>query len=308
MWTRSGWVDVVDVDGVGYRAAARGGISRGISRIDSPQGGVDNPGVGIELLGPLRVDGTVVALQRRDQVVLSALAVRSGEVLSADQLAEALWGETPPASWPKQIHGWVLGCGARFGAGLIETTPAGYRLTVGDGELDCHRFEELIARGRSLAADGECDRAAVAFGRALELWRGGPFDVLDGWSPGRIEAARLDELRLSAEESLLDARLAAGEHRDVVAVAEARVAEAPLREHRWAILATALYRCGRQADALRAFKRAPATPLSSSSASNPVPNWSRWSRRSCVQDEALLVAPGAADDLRALPVQGAGAL
>ena len=80
-----------------------------------------------------------------------------------------------------------------LGAGVIETTTAGYRLTVADGDFDCHRFEELIARGRALAADGECDRAAVAFGRALELWRGAPFDVLDGWSPGRIEAARLDE-------------------------------------------------------------------------------------------------------------------
>ena len=246
--------------------------------------------MGIELLGPLRVDGTVVALQRRDQVVLSALAVRSGDVLSADQLAEALWGETPPGSWPKQIHGSVLRLRRSLGAGVIETTSAGYRLAVGDGELDCHRFEELIARGRALSADAECDRAAVAFGRALELWRGAPFDVLDGWSPGRIEAARLDEMRLSAEESLLDARLAAGEHRDVVATAEARVAEAPLREHRWAILATALYRCGRQADALRALRTARLT-LVEQLGIEPGAELVALEQAILAQDEALLAVP-----------------
>jgi hypothetical protein len=137
----------------------------------------------------------------------------------------------------------------------------------------------LIARGQVLAGDGECDRAAVTFGRASALSRGAPFDVLDGWSPGRIEAARLGELRLSAEERLLDARLAAGEHRDVVAVAEARVAERPLREHRWAILATALYRCGRQGDALRALKQARRT-LVEELGVEPGTDWWRWSSRS----------------------------
>jgi WD40 repeat protein/DNA-binding SARP family transcriptional activator len=212
--------------------------------------------VGIELLGSLRVDGDDVPLQRRDQVVLSALAVRPGEVLSADQLAEAMWAGSPPASWPKQIHGSVLRLRRALGSELIETTAAGYRLAVPENELDRGQFEELVARAGAFASDGELDRAAVAYDRALELWRGAPFDVLDGWSPARIEAARLEELRLAAEESVLDLRLASGQHREVVAAAEARVAEWPLREHRWAILATALYRCGRQADALRALKQA----------------------------------------------------
>ena len=244
----------------------------------------------IELLGPLRVDGTVVALQRRDQVVLSALAVNAGEVLSADQLAEALWGETPPASWPKQIHGSVLRLRRTLGAAAIETTSAGYRLTAGDDDLDRHHFEELIASGHSLAADGESDRAAVAFGRALQLWRGAPFDVLDGWSPGQIEAARLEELRLLAEESLLDARLAAGEHRDVVAIGEARVAEQPLREHRWAILAMALYRCGRQADALRALRSARQT-LVEQLGIEPGAELVALEQAILAQDETLLAVP-----------------
>ncbi len=187
----------------------------------TPAAAVDNRRVGIELLGPLRVDGDSGSLQRRDQVVLSALAVDAGEVLSADQLAAASWGEP---------HRLVAETGSRqrvavtpdVRRGAIETTPSGYRLTVPADGLDTHRFEELIVHGRSLAAGGECDRAAVTFGRALALCGRLEFDVVDGWSPGRIEAARLDELRLSAEERLFDARLAAGEHRDVVAHAEVR--------------------------------------------------------------------------------------
>ena len=213
----------------------------------------------IELLGPLRVDGEGVSLQRRDHVVLLALSVRAGDVVPADRLAEALWGEAVPPSWPKVVQGCVLRLRRRFGQALIETAPAGYRLTVTEEALDTWRFEELIQRGHLLVAAGEYDRAAVGFGRALELWRGRPFDVLDSWSPGQIEATRLEELRRTAEESVLEARLHSGEHREVVPIAEARVSEEPLREHRWALLALALYRCGRQADALRALKRARST-------------------------------------------------
>ena len=212
--------------------------------------------MGIEVIGALRVGGLTPSLQRRDQVVLCALALRSGEVLGADRLAEALWGEEPPRSWSKVVQGCVLRIRRALGPSAIETTTAGYRLTLADDEIDSRNFEELVDRGVSLVATGEFDRAAVVFSRALDLWRGPPFDVLDSWLPGRIEAARLDELRRSTEERLLDARLASGEHRDVVAIAEVRVAEEPLREHRWATLAIAQYRCGRQADALRSLRRA----------------------------------------------------
>jgi hypothetical protein len=114
----------------------------------------------------------------------------------------------------------------------------------------------LLDRGRHFVNTGEAERAASTFASALGLWRGSPFDELDCWGPGRNEAARLEELRRSAEEDLLEVRLAAGEHRHVVADAELCVAEEPLRERRWAMLATAQYRCGRQGDALRSLRQA----------------------------------------------------
>ena len=102
---------------------------------------------------------------------------------------------------------------------------------------------------------GQPHRAASSFAAALALWRGTPFEDLVEWEPGCSESTRLDQLRLSAEEELLDARLAAGEHVAVAAAAEPLVASEPLRERRWEILVTAQYRCGRQAEALRSLAR-----------------------------------------------------
>ena len=211
--------------------------------------------MGIGFLGPLRVDGGT-SLNPRARIVLAALAVRRGEVVSPDRLAEAVWGETPPRSWPKQVQICVWSLRKELGADVIETVEGGYRLSTAVDELDVGRFEALLDRGRAFAATGEAERAATTFGKALELWRGRPFEDLDGWLPGRTEVARLEELRRTAEEDVLEARLAAGEHRDVVAEAEVRVAEEPLRERRWALLAVAQYRCGHQGDALRSLRRA----------------------------------------------------
>ena len=102
---------------------------------------------------------------------------------------------------------------------------------------------------------GAPDRAAHLMGEALALWRGQAFTDLDGWEPGRIEAHRLERLRLDAEEARVDAALGAGQHVDVLAAAAALVAEEPLRERRWELLALARYRSGQQSDALRTLPR-----------------------------------------------------
>ncbi len=188
--------------------------------------------------------------------MLGALAVQPGEVLRADQLADALWGANPPPSWPKVVQGCVVRLRKTLGPAAIATATGGYRLTLTGDDVDVCRLEHLVERGRALAATGEPDRATTTLSRALGLWRGVPFEDVDGWAPARNEAARLAELRRTVEEDLLEAQLAAGEHRLVATQGQVRAAEEPLRERRRAILALAQYRCGRQADALRTLSRA----------------------------------------------------
>jgi DNA-binding SARP family transcriptional activator/WD40 repeat protein len=211
--------------------------------------------VSVSVLGPVIVD-TDGALSPRERAILSALALQRGHVVRPDQLADAVWGERPPSTWPKQVQASVGLVRKVLGPAAIETSSVGYRLVLDADELDVYRFEELISRGRVLAATGEPDRAASTFARALGLWRGAPFGELHTWPPGISEAARLEEMRRSVEEDLLEARLECGEHREVAAAAEALVSDEPLRERRWAILALAQYRCGRQGDALRTLQRA----------------------------------------------------
>ena len=212
--------------------------------------------VGIALLGPLSVDGLPAPTAPRDRMVLGALALRLGEVVSAERLADALWGERPPTSWNKVVQGCVVRVRKLLGPGAIETLPQGYRLVLARDDVDARRFERLLGRARELLTLGEPERAAYLIGEALALWQGRALVDLEGWGPGRTEAARLEELRLDAEELGLDAAMRAGRHREVLAEAESRVAEVPLREHRWALLALAQYQAGQQGDALRTLHRA----------------------------------------------------
>ena len=207
----------------------------------------------LSLLGPLQVDGNG-RLSPRDRVVLSALAVHAGDALPAERLADALWGEEPPASWPKVVQGSIVRLRRSLGRDAVQTTTGGYRLALGEDEIDIRRFERLVERGRLLATREEHDRAAATYEQALALWRGAPLADIEDWPDGRAEVVRLDELRQATEEALLDARLAAGH--DVVAEASALVRAAPLREHRWWQLALGLYRAGRQSEALEAVRRA----------------------------------------------------
>jgi WD40 repeat protein/DNA-binding SARP family transcriptional activator len=210
----------------------------------------------IALLGPLTVDGGEVSLGPRDRVVLTALATRAGDVVSTEQLADALWGERPPESWSKVVAGCVMRLRRALGAESIETTPHGYRLTVLADDVDVSLFEHSLAKGRQLLTLGETERAAFVLGEALALWRGQPLAEAENWEPSLIEAARLDQLRLDAEEVRVDACLQSGQFREVLAEAQALVARQPLRERRWALLALAQYQAGRQGEALRTLRQA----------------------------------------------------
>jgi DNA-binding SARP family transcriptional activator len=188
-------------------------------------------------------------LRRR---ALAALALTAGEVVDVDRLADALWGDEVPASARKIVQNHVLALRHSLGAEAIETRPGGYVLALRPDEIDAGLFEALAVEARR-AGDGT---AGDTFERALGLWAGDPYLDLADWSPAQAEIARLTERRRTMIEDRLDGRLGRGEHLNAVAEIEVGVADEPLRERRWELLMTALYRSGRQAEALRAFQRA----------------------------------------------------
>lgn len=212
--------------------------------------------MGIAVLGPLEVDGHTNGLGPRDRVVLSALVVRAAGPVSSEGLADALWGERLPASWAKVVQGCVVRLRKRLGAAAIESGSFGYRLALSDDELDFRLFERALERARDALAGGDSERASYVAQEALDLWRGRALEDLDEWEPGRVEAQRLEGLRMDAEELLVEAETDAGHALAVLEHARALVAQAPFRERRWALLATALYQAGRQREALGAIKRA----------------------------------------------------
>ena len=200
--------------------------------------------MGIAVLGPLEVDGHENGLSPRDRVVLSALVVRAGDPISAEALADALWGDIVPATWTKVVQGCVVRLRKMLGAAAIESGPSGYRLTLTEDELDHRLFERLLERGREALAGGDPERASYLVTEALDLWRGRALADLEEWEPGRVEAARLEGLRMDAEELRVEAEIRAGRAPAVLEQARALVAQAPFRERRWALLATALHQAG----------------------------------------------------------------
>lgn len=246
-------------------------------------------GVGIGLLGPTEVAGDG-SLSPRDRVILSALCVQPGQSVPAEVLADALWGEVPPKSWVKIVQGSVMRLRRTIGSSMIETTAGGYRIVLPAGQLDTVEFERLVARGRSFLAMNEPQRAATTFEQALALWRGAPFPELADWDRARSEGARLLDVRRAVEEDLVEAHLAAG--RAVEAAVEARplVAREPFRERRWALLATALYRTGRQGEALDVLHRAGRT-MRDELGLDPGPELVALEAQILQQDPALLDVP-----------------
>ena len=212
----------------------------------------------IRLLGPLQaeVGGTPVPLGApKLRAVLAVLALRIGSAVSIGDIEWAVWGDREPQTVGKALQGYISTLRSHLGAAAIETTAQGYRLVGPKDLIDTFRFERRTERGRALLAAGHPGSAVAEFGRALELWRGEPLpDLVDG-PVGAGEIARLRERRASAEEDLFEGRLQLGDHQGVLPDLSAAVEEEPLRERRWAQLMLALYRSGRQVDALRAFQR-----------------------------------------------------
>lgn len=211
------------------------------------------------LLGPFDVlaDGEPLALGRRQQrALLAILLLRVNQPVSTDELVELLWPERPPGKPLVSIQGYVSGLRKLLGAETIETAGGGYRLTAEPGTLDVHRFTQRLAEGEDALARGAPQQARELLEAALALWRGPALADFAYETWAQEEANRLEELRLVARERLGDARLALGAHAELVAELEALVREHPLRERLRAQLMLALYRSGRQAEALEEYGRA----------------------------------------------------
>jgi DNA-binding SARP family transcriptional activator/ATP/maltotriose-dependent transcriptional regulator MalT len=217
------------------------------------------------VLGPLQVvvAGRPVALPAaKHRALLAALLVHANRVVSSDRLIDALWGEQPPASAVKTLQTYVsqlrreLEPEARPGAWqALQTVDGGYRLQVDRDGLDADRFARLVETGRQALGRGEPAAAASWLREGLALWRGPAYGELAGTSAGQAEAARLEELRLVALEGRVDAELGLGRHAELVGELEELVVTEPFRERLWSQLMLALYRSGRQAEALDAYGR-----------------------------------------------------
>lgn len=218
----------------------------------------------LRVLGPIEVrhDGSPVLLRgAKPRQLLALLAMRANRPVPADQLIEELWEGDPPPSGSIALRVHInrlrqvleLDRRAHAPSARLPAGPHGYLLRVEPDELDAQRFERLVAFARDANANGDPAFAVRQLTEAVDLWRGRAYGDAQDLSAARSEIARLEELRAVAFEELADARLALGEHSLVVDVLGEAVREFPFRERLTGQLMQALYRCGRQADALRAF-------------------------------------------------------
>jgi YVTN family beta-propeller protein len=211
------------------------------------------------VLGPLEVQDGVgeLALGRgKQRALLAVLLVHAGDVVPADRLIDALWGESPPPSALNSVHIYVSQLRRMLGHGRVVTRRGGYALELVAGELDAERFERLLGDARGRLRDGDPERAAATLREALALWRGPPLADFTYEPFAQPEIARLEELRLEALEERVEADLRLGRHRELVSELQAAVRAHPLRERLRGQLMLALYRSGRQAEALDTYHQA----------------------------------------------------
>ena len=213
----------------------------------------------VRLFGELEAEQAGVPVPvhgAKQRALLALLALRPGQPVSADQLIDALWGDGQAAHPANALQAQIGQLRRTLGAAAIITTDAGYALNVGPDDVDASRFEQLVAKGRRLFEEGEIALASTALGEALRLRRGEPLTEFAYSGFADAERARLEELLLVAIETRVEADLALGRHGELVGELEALCREHPLRERLRELLMLALYRAGRQAEALRAYTEA----------------------------------------------------
>jgi WD40 repeat protein/DNA-binding SARP family transcriptional activator/class 3 adenylate cyclase/tRNA A-37 threonylcarbamoyl transferase component Bud32 len=249
------------------------------------------------ILGPLEVDTGRGPLQlggRKQRAVLAHLILHANELVPAETLVDEVWGDSPPDRSRNIIQTYVSHLRKVLGRDRIETRAPGYRLRLDAPELDASRFDESVrSAGRHAHADPAI--AVATFDEALALWRGPALADLADHPSLVAEAARLDELRLQTQEDRLEALLASGADPHAIRDVEVLLAHHPLRERLWGFLMLAMYREGRQAEALAAYQRAREV-LADELGIDPSPELTRLHERVLRQDPGL--------ELRGIPLRG----
>ncbi len=230
-------------------------------------GDTDPRRVEVSVLGPVtaRVGGVeVVPHGVKERTLLGLLVTHADHVVSVDALVDALWGDAPPRSAEKSLQIYVARLrrtlepdqprGGPFR--VLTTEGSGYRLRIDPDAVDAGRFVERVGAGRARLAAGDAGGAVDTLHDALSLWRGRPYDDVAEADFVALERTRLGEQRAAAFEDFTSAQLELGRSSELVPALEAAVDAEPFRERLWMNLMLALYRAGRQADALRTFQRA----------------------------------------------------
>lgn len=271
----------------------------------------------VHLLGPVEVHRHGIPIELggpQQRAVLAHLALDAGRVVSVERLVDRLWGDEVPKAPLGTLQSYVSrlrralepdrGPGAAPQV-LVSEAP-GYVLRMAEDQVDVHRFRRLVAEGRTAAAEGRTEAAVTAFDTALALWRG---PALAGVGPDdqvRPVVVRLDEERAAAEEDRFAALLALGRHGDVTAPLQALADDHPTREGVWALLALALYRSSRQADALRALATIRAH-LRDELGLDPGPGLQDLEQRILRQDPSLLAPVAVTGTVESVAVSGPSA-
>ena len=244
------------------------------------------------ILGPLEVlheGGIPIALGPPHQrAVLARLIVSADETVTTDRLIEDLWPGDIPATARHALHVYVSRLRSALGPDRVrlDRSGDGYRISVAAGGLDAARFERLAADGRAALGRGDPEEAEVSIRKALDIWRGPALADFRDEAFAQPELVRLDEARITALELRIAADIELGEDSELVGELSDLVSEHPYREVFWEQLMMVLYRCGRQADALRAYQRA-RTQLAEELGIEPGPALRRMEERILIQDPAL---------------------
>ena len=241
------------------------------------------------ILGPMEVcvdDEIIVLHATRQRAILAMLLMSAGQVVGVDRLTDAAWDGEPPSTARRQIHICISALRRNLRVpGLISTSELGYRIRVRPEQFDFALFESGVRRGRSALADGGYAEARHHLATALSRWRGDALAGVRGRA-ARAIATHLEEARVGALEDFVEARLALGEHRDLVDDLVELVEQFPLRERMRAALMLARYRSGRPAEALAAFQSA-RDELRDELGIEPGEQLCRLQHAILVQDEAL---------------------